>query len=92
MSIKSKAWDWEKNKDKFWFEVSDEFLPVALKWKEKGYKTALDIGCGPGRHSIFLSKLGFNVKALDLSEYAIKTLESTAKELNLNIETEKSYF
>lgn len=33
--------------------------------------TILDLACGRGRHSVFLSKLGFNVKGVDLSEKSI---------------------
>jgi SAM-dependent methyltransferase len=33
----------------------------------------LDIGCGPGRHSLHLQKLGLDVLAIDVSPMAIKT-------------------
>ncbi|SRR6056297_1799443 len=33
---------------------------------------ALDLGCGNGRNSIFLQKLGFNVDALDFSQVALR--------------------
>ena len=32
----------------------------------------LDVACGKGRHSVYLSKLGFNVDGFDLSENSIK--------------------
>lgn len=83
----SKAWKWEINDEKCWYKVSDEFLPAALKWKDMGFNKFLDIGCGPGRHSIFMSKLGFDVSALDLSDYAIKELNEKAKQMNLQIKT-----
>ena len=34
---------------------------------KKKNKTALDLACGKGRHSIFLSKLGYTVIALDIN-------------------------
>lgn len=34
-------------------------------------KKIIDIGCGKGRHSIFLNKLGFNVVGIDLSKQNI---------------------
>ena len=39
---------------------------------------ALDIACGNGRHSKYLSSIGFEVDALDISSVAIKQLKSTA--------------
>lgn len=47
----------------------------------------LDIGCGAGRHSIFLANLGCNVSALDYSSNAIEILDSWAKEEKLKIDT-----
>ncbi|MGV6846555.1 MAG: class I SAM-dependent methyltransferase [Lutibacter sp.] len=34
--------------------------------------TILDLGCGKGRHAVFLNKLGYNVTGLDLSENSIQ--------------------
>ena len=39
-----------------WLDVSEEFLPVALKWREQ-FHSILDIGAGKGRHSIFLQRM-----------------------------------
>jgi 2-polyprenyl-3-methyl-5-hydroxy-6-metoxy-1,4-benzoquinol methylase len=33
----------------------------------------LDIGCGAGRHSLYLQRKGFDVLGIDMSPYAIKT-------------------
>ena len=83
-SIVSKGWDWSQVSEDYWNETSDEFLPVALRWKERGYKTTLDLGCGKGRHSLFLAELGFNVTAVDLSPEGIEQLLTTAKQKNLD--------
>ncbi len=45
-------------------------LPVYEKYVEKGDKV-LDVGCGAGPASLYFSKLGANVKGIDLSEKAI---------------------
>jgi len=88
-SVKSKAWDWSQVPEDRWNDVSDEFLPVALRWKKSGKNTALDIGCGRGRHSIFLAEMGFQVTATDLSPEGIAQLETQARQKNLgkNIKT-----
>lgn len=40
-------------------------------------ENALDIACGNGRHSKFLTSLGFEVDALDISSVAIDQLKET---------------
>ena len=40
-------------------------------------KNALDVACGNGRHSKYLTTLGFEVDALDISSVAIEQLQST---------------
>ena len=82
--VSSKSWDWSQVSEDYWNETSDEFLPVALRWKERGYQTVLDLGCGKGRHSLFLAELGFHVTAVDLSPEGIEQLLAAAKQKNLD--------
>ncbi|MDJ0743795.1 MAG: class I SAM-dependent methyltransferase [Xenococcaceae cyanobacterium MO_167.B27] len=49
----------------------------------------LDIGCGTGRHSIELSKRGYTVIGIDLSESQLKRAKEKASEQNLSIDFEK---
>jgi 2-polyprenyl-3-methyl-5-hydroxy-6-metoxy-1,4-benzoquinol methylase len=49
----------------------------------------LDIGCGTGRHSIELTKRGYNVTGVDLSESQIKRAKEKANEQNLSINFQK---
>lgn len=44
----------------------------------------LDIGCGTGRHSLELSRRGYNVVGIDLSPSMIEKARKTAKEEKLN--------
>ena len=46
----------------------------------------IDIGCGTGRHTIELSKRGYNVTGIDLSESQLKRAKEKAAENNLNID------
>ena len=82
--LSSRAWDWSRVADNYWDEPSDEFLPVALKWREQGCKEVLDLGCGKGRHALFLAELGFNVTAVDLSPEGVDQLQAAAKKRNLD--------
>ena len=49
----------------------------------------LDIGCGTGRHSIELTKRGYNVTGIDLSESMLKRAKEKALKENLNIDFQK---
>jgi SAM-dependent methyltransferase len=46
---------------------------------------AMELGCGPGRNSIFLAQHGFKVDAFDISEVAINWAKERSQDLNLDI-------
>jgi SAM-dependent methyltransferase len=48
-------------------------------------KTILDLGCGTGRHTIELTKRGYSVTGLDLSETQLGKAKEKADALKLNI-------
>ena len=52
------------NKISNWVKYCLEELPC-----KNGY--VLDLACGKGRHSIFLSKLGYNVLSVDIDEHKL---------------------
>lgn len=58
-----------------------EFLVNSLPLDE--CSTILDLGCGRGRHAINLSKKGYQVTGIDLSEQAIVTARKKANNLEL---------
>jgi 2-polyprenyl-3-methyl-5-hydroxy-6-metoxy-1,4-benzoquinol methylase len=45
----------------------------------------LDMACGAGRHALILTRRGFNVTAIDLSENLISIAEQSARNENLKI-------
>jgi len=53
--------------------------------REKSFKI-IDIGCGTGRHAIELTKRGYNVTGIDLSENQIKRAREKAQEAGLTID------
>jgi hypothetical protein len=64
----------EAEDPQIWFSKHDEWLDVEKKAMEyvKG-RTVLDIGCGVGRHALFLQKQkGFDVLGIDTSPLAIR--------------------
>ncbi len=80
---KNKAWDWEKVEDDFWHEPSEDIYYFVHRWKEKGFKNILDLGCGMGRHCILFAENGFNVTGFDLSEYGLNVLKKKAEKKNV---------
>ncbi len=47
--------------------------------------SALDLGCGDGRDTLFLLKTGFDVTAIDVSQVGINKLEKFAQTQNVSV-------
>ncbi|NLB54127.1 MAG: hypothetical protein GX808_14485, partial [Syntrophomonadaceae bacterium] len=69
-----KVMEWEYVWDSIYFkegEVQKDLLPTVVSavelFKSSNVKNVLDLGCGTGRHSIFLANSGFAVTATDIS-------------------------
>lgn len=84
MSV-TKGWDWSKNTDTHWLKPCIEIPYLAEKWQAQGFKEFLDLGCGLGRHSVYMAKHGFSVSSVDLSEYGVEHLRQWADRESLKI-------
>jgi len=84
----NKAHPWELAwRQERWAEASPPLPAVAdfaEDLKREGAKRVLDLGCGAGRHSILLGKIGFQVVALDVSETALKILEDRLRTASMD--------
>jgi SAM-dependent methyltransferase len=61
------------------------FMPeLSALFKEKGVKRILDLGCGAGRHLIYLSQKGFDVFGLDSSPEALRIAHELSTQNNLH--------
>jgi 2-polyprenyl-3-methyl-5-hydroxy-6-metoxy-1,4-benzoquinol methylase len=65
-----------------------DFIEKELNY-DKSLKI-LDVGCGTGRHSIELSKRGYNVTGVDLSESQLQRAKEKAGMENLEIDFRKN--
>ncbi len=70
-------------------EVQADILPTVVSaaelFKSENVRSVLDLGCGTGRHSIFLANSGFEVTATDISEHGVDITREKALEKGLNI-------
>jgi 2-polyprenyl-3-methyl-5-hydroxy-6-metoxy-1,4-benzoquinol methylase len=64
-----------------------DFIEKEINYNKK--VKILDIGCGTGRHSIELSKRGYSVTGIDLSESQLQRARQKASLESLNIEFKK---
>jgi cyclopropane fatty-acyl-phospholipid synthase-like methyltransferase len=73
---------YSKSEMAFGSEPEPELAKFIESSEHKG--KALDLGCGDGRHALFLAKNGYNVTGVDISGVAIKKLERIAQSEKLN--------
>lgn len=67
--------DWDEifsKRGKIFHDPHPDMEKISKLFKEKGIKRVLDLGCGTGRHLIFLSKKGFEVYGMDASPKALE--------------------
>ncbi len=69
----TKAWDWSKNTDNYWRIPCIESAFLAERWNAEDFNSLLDLGCGLGRHTVYMGKHGFKVTAFDLSDEAVES-------------------
>ncbi|MDF3818734.1 methyltransferase domain-containing protein [Leptospira sp. 96542] len=69
------VWDTHYNRPKSKLTFPDENLVRLLARVQPDNKSALDFGCGSGRHSILLHNFGYTVTACDNSETTISNLK-----------------
>jgi len=77
---------WEKiyqKEGEIFSEPAPKVIEATKKFKSKGFKKILDLGCGTGRNAIFLAKGGFSVCATDISKTGVEITAMNAKRLRL---------
>jgi AraC-like DNA-binding protein/2-polyprenyl-3-methyl-5-hydroxy-6-metoxy-1,4-benzoquinol methylase len=88
--VNLKGFNWRNIDPSQHLKPFDNCIYLANKWRELGYADVLDLGTGLGRHAIYFAKQGFNVSAMDISDYAVQYLKTWAAKENLLINAEVS--
>lgn len=83
----SKGWKWEvlSKDDEYWNTPDFMIHYLNNRWKKNNFNVFLDIGCGMGRHSIYMAENGFNVYAMDYSNYVVDIVKEKAYLKGLDI-------
>jgi 2-polyprenyl-3-methyl-5-hydroxy-6-metoxy-1,4-benzoquinol methylase len=64
-------------------ELQENMPEVAERFKKEGVEDVLDLGCGAGRHSVYLAEQGFNVSGIDGSPSGVEIAQKRLKDENL---------
>ena len=81
--------DWDDvfaKKGKYFTEPHPDMERLADLFREKGVRRILDLGCGTGRHLLFLLKKGFEVYGLDGSPNGLEIAKNWLTDENLSSE------
>jgi len=68
-----------RNKD---YEGEALYIQSLLKKYGSQVKTILDLGCGTGRHDFILSRMGYHITGIDLSESMLEEAKSRGSGIN----------
>jgi SAM-dependent methyltransferase len=78
------AWERIFKERGIFFTKIHAYLPELIPlFRRKGVKRILDLGCGSGRHVVYLAERGFEVYGFDISPTAIKLARNRVKKENL---------
>ena len=76
--IQPLGWPWEKVQGlhrQTWQEPSGSLVSFASRLKLEGKAKVYDLGCGIGRHTVYLARQGFHVYASDVSREGLRETE-----------------
>jgi len=72
-----------KKYGKFYLKPHEDILKIVKLFKKKRAKRILDLGCGSGRHIVYLSKNRFEVYGIDIASKGIKITKDWLKKEKL---------
>jgi SAM-dependent methyltransferase len=66
-----------------WVEPDADIVHLSPMMKDRRVQKVLDLGCGPGRHVIYLSRQGFEVYGLDISPAGVERCRKELEQYRL---------
>jgi 2-polyprenyl-3-methyl-5-hydroxy-6-metoxy-1,4-benzoquinol methylase len=79
------CWRHEQEQER-WLVPESEVRNIIPVLRERRVKSVLDLGCGVGRHALFLASQGFSVFAMDGSSNGLAFARKEAERYNLTID------
>jgi SAM-dependent methyltransferase len=79
------CWVNEQKRER-WLVPESEVQHIVPVLRERGAKNVLDLGCGVGRHALFLASQGFHVFAMDGSSNGVELARKEAERRNLSVD------
>ena len=73
-----------KTDGKVFQEIQEDMPRIIKLLKKQNAQKVLDLGCGSGRHLVYLAKNGFKIYGFDIAETGIEIAERWLKENNLS--------
>lgn len=80
---------WEpifKKQGRIFLKPQLEIKKLVKEFKKKRIKRVLDLGCGSGRHTVYLAKKGFEVYAFDISKDGVKKTKAWLEKEGLEVD------
>jgi SAM-dependent methyltransferase len=68
-----------------WLDPEPDVIALLPELKARGAQTALDLGCGVGRHALFLAVHGLALEALDGSAAGLAVVRETAQARGISL-------
>lgn len=83
-SLNMKQWNKAfKKEGRIFIQPQENMAKIVRLFKKNKVRKILDLGCGTGRHLIYLAKSGLDVYGIDIAEEGIKLSRKWLKDENL---------
>ena len=73
-----------KREGKFFLKPHEDMPKIVKLFKKRSVKKVLDLGCGSGRHVVYLAEHGFEVYGIDIAEAGIQIAQDWLRRNDLN--------
>lgn len=77
-------------KEFLWKDPHEQVVALASILRRRGARRVLDLGCGAGRHTVYLAREGFKVSATDIAQNGLSHARDWLARENLAAELKQS--